>query len=154
MLIRRIGDTFRFKGENVSTNELGNTVSQFPSVEEVNIYGAAVPGIDGRAGAAAIVWKKDGPHAVTPENEGEVVKKFGEFMERQVAPYAIPRFLRIQREIEITATLKHRKVELQKEGVDPEKIADRMYWWNLASKRYEPFGGKEYRTLVAGKARL
>lgn len=134
--------------------ELGNTVSQFPSIEEVNIYGISLPGHDGRAGAAAIVWQKAGPHAVTSANEAEVVAKLGKFLEAQVASYAIPRFLRIQEEIEITGTLKHRKVELQKDGVDPDKIKDKLWWWDINDKVYKPLGNREYLLLTTGKARL
>ena len=82
--VDRIGDTFRWKGENVSTNEVAEILSVFPGIKEANVYGVLVPGSDGRAGMAAIVAADDLDYA-----------KFGLYVADKLPAYAIPNFLRI-----------------------------------------------------------
>lgn len=68
--------------------------------------------------------------------------------------YAVPIFIRVAEAVEITGTFKHRKVEYQKEGVDPSVIKDKMYWMAPGSSEYTPFGQKEYISLGALKGKL
>ena len=108
--VDRIGDTFRWKGENVSTTEVSEALSHYPGVAEVNVYGVEVPGQDGRAGMAAI----------TP-GEGFDIAGLRGYLSRELPFYARPVFIRIQPAIETTGTFKYRKVDLVKEGFDPAK---------------------------------
>ena len=114
--VDRIGDTFRWKGENVSTNEVAEALSVCPGVKEANVYGVTVPGQDGRAGMAALVVEPGFDPAALAERAA-----------RELPAYARPVFLRLLPEIEITGTFKHRKIELVKEGFDPSAIADPLF---------------------------
>lgn len=114
--VDRIGDTFRWKGENVSTAEVAEVLSTFPGVREVNVFGVQVPNCDGRAGMASMV-----------AGDSLDLTAFDAYIAKSLPAYAQPYFLRLQGEIEITGTFKHRKVDLVKEGFDPGKVADPLY---------------------------
>ncbi|KAK3822743.1 MAG: hypothetical protein J3Q66DRAFT_377241 [Benniella sp.] len=137
----RVGDTFRWKSENVSTAEVSEVLSAYPDCIEVNVYGVQIPGHDGRAGMAAIVSKD------TMDWD-----KFAKFALKNLPRYSVPIFIRKTPEIEITGTFKQRKVELVKEGMDPSKIGDEMLW--LEGQSYKPFKAPEYARVVSGKAKL
>jgi len=115
--VDRIGDTFRWKGENVSTSEVAEVISCCPGVIEVNVYGVTVPNKDGRAGMASLV--------VSPEFSLEFLYQH---VRKNLANFASPLFLRIQPQIEITATFKHRKVELVQQGFNPLIVKDPVYF--------------------------
>jgi fatty-acyl-CoA synthase len=106
--IDRIGDTYRWKGENVSTSEVEQRLAEAPGVKEVIAYGVAVPGHDGRAGMVTVV--PDGRFGV---------KKFAAFVNEELPHFARPVFVRVARELETTGTFKYRKVDLVKDGFDP-----------------------------------
>jgi len=114
--VDRIGDTFRWKGENVSTNEVAERLLAADGVKEANIYGVAVEGADGRAGMAGLV--------VGPEFD---IKAFGEHVARELPAYAQPVFVRILPAIETTGTFKVRKLDLIADGYDPGKIKGPLY---------------------------
>jgi fatty-acyl-CoA synthase len=114
--VDRIGDTFRWKGENVSTSEVTERLSTAPGVLEANSYGVSVEGADGRAGMAALV--------VAP---GFDIAAFGEHVGRELPPYAQPVFVRILPALETTGTFKTRKIGLVKEGYDPAVIKGPLY---------------------------
>jgi len=137
----RVGDTFRWKSENVSTAEVSEVLSVYPDCIEVNIYGVQIPGHDGRAGMAAIVAKNSMDW-----------NKFAEFALKNLPRYSVPIFIRKVPEVEITGTFKQRKVELVKEGMDPSTIKDELLW--LDGHLYKPFGADEYQRVVSGKAKL
>jgi fatty-acyl-CoA synthase len=139
----RIGDTFRWKGENVATSEVAEALSVFEGVQEANVYGVHVPGADGRAGMAAIVA---GP--------GLDVDKLGEHIKAELPTYARPIFLRLQPEMEITGTFKHRKVDLQKEGFDPGTIADQMFFFDDVAGVYVPLDAKLFEKICSGSMRF
>jgi fatty-acyl-CoA synthase len=115
--VDRIGDTFRWKGENVSTGEVAERLTVAPGVKEANVYGVAVPGADGRAGMAGLV--------VEP---GFDIKVLEEHVHRELPVYAQPLFVRILPSIETTGTFKVRKVELVADGYDPGKIRGPVYF--------------------------
>jgi fatty-acyl-CoA synthase len=115
--VDRIGDTFRWKGENVSTGEVAERLQSAPGVAEANVYGVAVEGADGRAGMAAMV--------VTPEFD---IQAFGEHVGRELPPYAQPVFVRLLPAIQTTGTFKQRKVDLVADGFDPAKIRGPLFW--------------------------
>jgi fatty-acyl-CoA synthase len=141
--IDRIGDTFRWKGENVATSEVAEAISIFPGIKEANVYGVKVPGTDGRAGMAALVTA--GPIDFA---------KFKAHLEKNLAAYARPIFLRMQPEIEITGTFKHRKVELVKEGYDPRTVADPLFFLDPVDSQYVPLTPELHDRIMAGEIRL
>ena len=118
--VDRIGDTFRWKGENVSTQEVAEALAGFPGVETVNVYGVEVPGHEGRAGMAAIALE-GGPEAPFD------ARAFHRLAVASLPPYAVPVFLRLQSESELTATFKLTKVRLRDEGYDPTATDDPIY---------------------------
>ncbi|MAM93140.1 long-chain-acyl-CoA synthetase [Parvibaculum sp.] len=142
--VDRIGDTFRWKGENVATSEVAEAISVFPGVKEANVYGVHVPGADGRAGMASIV----------AENGKLDLEKFRAQMLKELPEYAVPVFLRIQPEIEVTGTFKHRKVELVKEGFDPSVISEPIFFNCPVQKKYVPVDQHLYGRICAGEIRL
>ncbi len=141
--VDRIGDTFRWKSENVATSEVAEALGVVPGIAEANVYGVAVPGQDGRAGMAALV--------VMP---GFDPSDLGEKLGRNLPSYAQPIFLRLSPQLEVTGTFKQRKVDLVKEGFDPSAIADPLYWRDPASGRYERLDAARYRDIVAGRVKL
>jgi acyl-CoA synthetase (AMP-forming)/AMP-acid ligase II len=148
--VDRLGDTFRWKSENVSTNEVADMIGKFPQIAETNVYGVQVPGYDGRAGAASIV---------TADGVTESTLDFQALARhaRAVLPsYAVPLFLRLTPALEYTGTLKIQKGRLKSEGVDPDKITgnDKMFWLPPNSDRYMPFGRKDWEAIKAKTVRL
>lgn len=115
--VDRIGDTFRWKGENVATSEVSERLSAVPGVKEVNVYGVTIGDLDGKAGMASLV--------VGPEFE---IGGLAEYVDRELPAYARPIFVRLQPEIETTGTFKYRKIDLVQEGFDPAKIKDPLYF--------------------------
>ena len=139
--VDRIGDTFRWKAENVATNEVAGVISKFPGVTQANVYGVEVPGYDGRAGMASIVA------------EGELdLPRLRQHVEANLPHYARPVFLRLSRESETTSTFKFKKTNLVKAGFDPSKVSDPMYV--LVGGKYEPLGRNMYERVLGGEARL
>ncbi|MGN6515832.1 MAG: long-chain-acyl-CoA synthetase [Rhizomicrobium sp.] len=141
--VDRIGDTFRWKGENVATSEVSEALGTIPGVREANVYGVSVPGMDGRAGMAALVVNGDFK-----------VNDLANALSSSLPSYARPVFLRLLPEMEITGTFKQRKVELVKEGFDPGAIAEPLYWLDPSSYRYEPLDGARYADIVSGRIKL
>ncbi|HTN73388.1 MAG TPA: long-chain-acyl-CoA synthetase [Methylomirabilota bacterium] len=106
--VDRIGDTFRWKGENVSTYEVSEAICAFPGIREAAVYGVTVPGTEGRAGMAALVAEKDLD-----------LGAFRSHLIERLPAYARPLFLRIRKEIETTTTFKHAKSALMRESYEP-----------------------------------
>ncbi|KAJ8657286.1 hypothetical protein O0I10_007102 [Lichtheimia ornata] len=140
----RLGDTFRWHGENVATTEVSHAMSNYPGIAEVNVYGTLVPNHDGRAGMAAIVLKP----GVTSLDMSDLYQH----MSKRLPRYAIPRFLRFLPEMTITGTFKQQKYELQKQGIDNVPEDQPLYW--LVGDTYTPFGSKELQQVKQGKAKL
>jgi fatty-acyl-CoA synthase len=141
--VDRIGDTFRWKGENVATSQVAEVLSVYPSVREANVYGVRVPGADGRAGMAAIVADDDLDLA-----------RFYDHMRGQLAEYARPVFIRIRREMDTTGTFKHRKVDLVREGFDPARVSDPLYFRDEVRGALVPLDRTLYDRIVSGELRL
>ncbi len=141
--VDRIGDTFRWKGENVATSEVAEAISVFPGIQEANVYGVAVPGTDGRAGMASLVTasKID-------------LTAFKAHLDKNLPAYARPIFLRLQGEMEVTGTFKHRKVELVKEGYDPKTVKDPLYFLDPVTNHYVPLTPELYDRIHSGEVRL
>uniref|UniRef100_A0A7N5P1E6 long-chain-fatty-acid--CoA ligase n=1 Tax=Ailuropoda melanoleuca TaxID=9646 RepID=A0A7N5P1E6_AILME len=134
----RVGDTFRWKGENVATTEVADTVGLVDFVQEVNVYGVSVPGHEGRIGMAAIKMKEN------YEFDG---KKLFNHVADYLPTYARPRFLRIQDTIEITGTFKHRKVTLMEEGFNRAVIKDALYFLDDKAEMYVPMTEDIYNAI-------
>jgi fatty-acyl-CoA synthase len=141
--IDRVGDTFRWKGENVSTSEVAEAITAFPGIEEANVYGVVVPGAEGRVGMAALV-----PQGV-PD-----LPALRAHVHRHLSPYARPAFLRIQKSIEATSTFKQRKIVLVREGFDPAATADPLYFDHPEREAYVPLDGDLHRRILSGEIRL
>ena len=141
--VDRIGDTFRWKGENVATSEVSEALSTVPGIREANVYGVAVPGMDGRAGMAALVV--DGLFDV-----GGLAHR----LEGRLTPYERPVFLRLQPEIAVTGTFKQRKVELVKEGFDPGALPDPIFWLDPASGNYQRLTPARYAEIIEDRVKL
>jgi fatty-acyl-CoA synthase len=140
--VDRTGDSFRWKAENVSTSEVAEAISSFPDIAEANVYGVTVPGWEGKAGMAALVTEG-----------GFDLKAFAEHLRKNLPAYAQPVFLRFRSAIAATSTFKQRKVELQEEGFDPEKIADPLYARD-DSGDYVELSPELYAEICAGKVQL
>ncbi len=128
--VDRIGDTYRWKSENVSTQEVADALASFPGLEIANVYGVAVPGTEGRAGMAALVLRE--PAAF----DG---RAFFELTVSRLPPYARPLFVRLVAEADVTSTFKLRKVRLQEEGYDPERVQDPLFVRDEQERTYVRF---------------
>ncbi|KAF2110031.1 hypothetical protein BDV96DRAFT_615381 [Lophiotrema nucula] len=156
--IDRIGDTFRWKAENVSTAEVSDVIGRHDAVEEANVYGVLVPRHDGRAGCAAIVLKKgDG----TAQDEKltlphpQILQSLAEHFKKNLPRFAIPLFLRVTKGMQLTGTNKQQKHGLQKEGIDPIKVeeaGDILYW--LKEGVYERFTTQDLMSIEGGGVKL
>jgi fatty-acyl-CoA synthase len=115
--VDRIGDTFRWKGENVATSEVSEAICGFPGIKAANVYGVAIPGADGRAGMATIVT-----------GDGLDLAALRTHLVDRLPDYARPVFVRVRDDLEITATFKHTKRALMCEGYDPVATRDAIYF--------------------------
>ncbi len=154
----RLGDTYRWKSENVSTAEVAETIGHFPGILEANVYGVEVPSHEGRAGCAALT--------IAPEQKKNFDwKSLAAYAKARMPRYAVPVFIRVLQD-EVGAAASHNnkqdKVKLRAEGVDPakrgEKVVngkgDEIYWIPPKRKGYVKFEDEDWRRLVDGKARL
>lgn len=148
----RLGDTFRWKGENVSTMEVSNAMGLHPQVSEANVYGVQLPNHDGRAGCAAISFRRGSPSE-------DDLRSLAAHMRQSLPRYAVPLFLRLVNEAgsasSTTGTHKQQKVALRDAGVNPvshkgEEII--LYW--LKGDTYVPFRKDEWQRLNNGQAKL
>lgn len=149
----RIGDTFRWRSENVSTAEVSEVLGLHPHILEANVYGVAIPNHEGRAGCAAILLRD-----VTTEDSpigDAVLESLATHARASLPKYAVPVFLRVVASVMATGNNKQQKHVLRLEGVDPDKVAgERVYYLRPDSDRYEPFCQKEWDVLKAGKVKL
>ena len=150
----RIGDTFRWKSENVSTAEVSEALGLHPAVQEANVYGVALPNHDGRAGMAAIV-----PRGADVDDAGNLtaadLSSLAAHVKAHLPGFAVPIFLRLSRTSgPATGTNKQQKVELRDQGVDPAKLpeGDKLFW--LKGGEYSPFGKREWDALNGGSVKL
>ncbi len=125
--VDRVGDTFRWKGENVSTSEVSEAICNFPGIKHANVYGVAIPGAEGRIGMAALVV------------DGRLdLIAFRNHLASQLPSYARPAFLRIRQDVELTGTFKYSKTDLVRQGYDPTATSDAIYFDNPESKSFVP----------------
>lgn len=137
----RLGDTFRWKGENVATTEVEAAVASDPLIEECTVFGVEVPGAGGRAGMAA-VQLKDGK-----EFDG---KALADAFYKHLPAYAVPLFVRVVPELAHTSTFKSQKVDLRKQGYGPD-ITDPVYVLAGRDEGYVPFYDEYPEEVTAGQ---
>ncbi|KAG0191857.1 hypothetical protein DFQ28_010796 [Apophysomyces sp. BC1034] len=141
----RVGDTFRWKAENVATTEVAAVIGAFPGIEEVIVYGTLAPLHDGRAGMAAITLRP---------NTTLDFKKLYHYLTQKLPRYAIPLFIRIVDRIEVTVTFKHVKSLYRNQGIDLTKTpSDQTVYW-VRGDTYVPFTPKDYDQIQSGKIKL
>jgi fatty-acyl-CoA synthase len=141
--IDRIGDTFRWKGENVSTTEVEEAIARFDDVMEANVYGVEVPGRDGRAGMASVVTK-----------DNISLAGLRDHLTRHLPEYARPMFLRMREANDVTSTFKSKKIDLVKQGFDPSQTSDPIYFNDPRRKAFVRLDPALYEDINAGRVRL
>ncbi|MGD9979720.1 MAG: long-chain-acyl-CoA synthetase [Hyphomonadaceae bacterium] len=141
--VDRIGDTFRWKGENASTTEVAEVISRYPGVDEANVYGVKIDKLDGRAGMAAI----------TP-GENFQLEGLRDHLVRELPAYARPLFIRITPAIETTGTFKYRKVDLVRDGFDPTRLEHALYFDHPEEHAYVPLTPDLYAKIQSGAFKL
>ena len=140
--IDRVGDTFRWKGENVSTSEVEQRLVDAPGVREVIAYGVPVPHADGKAGMVTLVLDgKFQPQA------------FADWADAQLPAYARPLFVRIAKNLETTGTFKYRKVDLAADGFDPARVGTGLYIRG-GKNGYQRLTPATYEQIATGAVRL
>jgi len=139
----RVGDTFRWKAENVATNEVAGVLSGFPGVTQANVYGVAVPGYDGRAGMASVVAEGN------PD-----LAELKAHVDRELPHYARPVFLRLSKESDTTSTFKFKKTNLVKAGFDPKNISEPLFYADPATDEFKPIDGDVFNGILDGSIRL
>ena len=136
----RSGDTFRWRGENVSTTQVEATLGQLiGDNRSVAVYGVQIPGAEGRAGMAAIPGRVD-------------LERLAEVMNEHLPKYAQPVFIRFVKRLDLTATYKLRKGDLKKEAFNVTKISDPIFYRGADEKNYRRLDVKTYEKLMQGKS--
>ncbi|XP_064608567.1 LOW QUALITY PROTEIN: long-chain fatty acid transport protein 2-like [Liolophura sinensis] len=144
----RLGDTFRWKGENVSTTEVANVLTETRLIMDANVYGVKIPGQEGRAGMAAILANDGRP---LTEGQRRAIYRLSEDL---LASYARPRFLRVVKHGQLTVTFKQKKQELVKEGFDIYVVKDPLYFLDQENKDYVPLTEDLYLRVINGGVRV
>nr|KAG5710616.1 hypothetical protein BaRGS_013262 [Batillaria attramentaria] len=141
----RTGDTFRWRGENVSTSEVEAVVSNQVGLRDAVVYGVEVPGSEGRAGMAAIV----------DENQSLDLAGLTAALQRSLPPYARPVFIRLMKAVDTTGTFKLKKTDLRAEAFDPSKVRkDRLFYFSAKKGCYEPITPAVYADICGGTIRI
>lgn len=138
--VDRIGDTFRWKGENVATSEVAEAICAFPGVKQANVYGVGIPGTDGRVGMATLVT-----------GDELDLTAFRAHLINRLPDYACPLFLRIRAEMEVTSTFKYTKTDLVRQGYDPADTADVIYFNNPEREAFIRLDEALYNRIQAGQ---
>ena len=142
----RTGDTFRWKGENVSTTEVEEVANMFPQISLSAAYGAVMPDGDGRAGMISIIQESD--------IDSIDFMSLADFFQKALPSYAVPKFVRIQKDFEYTPTHKVKKVNLKMEGFDIDKVKDPLFVLLPEASEYRPLTRDIYGKILAGGYRF
>ena len=143
--VDRIGDTFRWKGENISTNEVAETINTHPGVASCAVYGIPIANHDGKAGMAALHLS---------EHEAFDLDRLTKHLVDNLPPHARPLFLRLRREADMTGTFKIRKVDLMKEGLTPRDLSEPLYMFDSETGRYRILDESMRGDILEGRMRL
>jgi fatty-acyl-CoA synthase len=141
--IDRVGDTYRWKGENVATSEVSEAITTFPGIQEANVYGVGIAGRDGRAGMAALVV----------DGNLDLAALRAHLMSR-LPEYARPLFLRIKGEIDVTGTFKQKKVDLVRQGFDPGVTRDPIYFNDPDARTFVRLDQDLFERIQSGGVRV
>jgi fatty-acyl-CoA synthase len=141
--VDRIGDAFRWKGENVATSEVAAALMAFPGIAAASVYGVSVPGTEGAAGMATLV-----------ANGALDFVELRHHLRRRLPSYARPLFLRLKDRIDVTGTFKQNKVALAREGFDLTVVRDAIYFDDPVQEAYVPLDAALYERIDAGRMRL
>lgn len=139
--VDRIGDTFRWKSENVSTTEVADVMGDFPGMLSISVYGVQVPGHEGRAGMCAIVMR--------PEARFDPAAFFA-FTAERLPRYAAPVFVRLQDQPDMTGNYKLRKVDLQRDGFDAARVGDPLFVRVESAGAYLPLNDHTLKQALGG----
>ena len=139
----RTGDTYRWRGENVSTAEVESIISKALGMCDVVVYGVDVPGTEGKAGMVTIA---------DPQEQVDV-GTLADKLESVLPSYARPVFVRIVQAVQMTGTFKFQKNQLKEEGFDINVVKDRLYYLDSLSKSYLILDNNAYCKIVDGKMR-
>lgn len=140
----RTGDTFRWRGENVSTAEVESVMSKVLGLRDVVVYGVMVPGTEGRAGMAAIV---------DPDYKVDLVA-LASSLKKLLPSYACPMFLRIVHSVDLTGTFKLQKSKLRDQGFDIGLIEDQLFYFDSREKMYLALDENKYEQIIRGEIRM
>lgn len=140
----RTGDTFRWKGENVSTSEVEAEVSNASGYRDTVVYGVEIPNMEGRAGMAAVL---------DPERQVDLTK-LAQTLKETLPSYARPMFVRLlTKDMDMTGTFKLKKLDLQKEGYDPNVIEDALFYLSPKGS-YESLTKEVFDQISRGEIRF
>jgi fatty-acyl-CoA synthase len=141
--VDRVGDTFRWRGENVATSEVSDAISTFPGIKEATVYGVTIPQTDGRAGMVAVATK------------GELnLPAFRAYISARLPQYAVPLFLRIRGELQVTATFKHTKNDLVRDAYNPSATTEPIYFNDPERKAFVLLDEPLFARIQSGHIRL
>jgi citronellyl-CoA synthetase len=139
--VDRVGDTFRWRAENVSTNEVGEILNTFEQIEMSNVYGVEVPSAEGKAGMAALTLNSDDKFDV---------KGFSVFIEAELPAHARPVFIRLQQQVETTVTFKLVKGALRKEAYHLDQVSEPIYILKPRTNVYQLLDQATYQQVLDG----
>jgi fatty-acyl-CoA synthase len=137
--VDRSGDTFRWKGENVSTSEVEQVICSFPGVRQACVYGVTIPDVDGKAGMAAVSTDPEFP-----------LGQFYAHLCQNLPDFAHPVFLRLCREIETTATFRNLKERLVRDGYDPGAAEDAVFFQDRQKRAFVPLDSTLFQRIQTG----
>ncbi|WP_371366249.1 long-chain-acyl-CoA synthetase [Pseudomonas sp. QL9] len=143
--VDRLGDTFRWKGENVSTTEVENVLGALHGVEDAVVYGVEIPGTDGRCGMAALRL------APGEALDGAVL---AEHLDRELPAYAVPLFLRLLQQVETTGTFKYKKADLKIAAFDPQQVGEALFVRLPGEADYRPLDRALFESIRRGELRF
>ncbi len=143
--VDRLGDTFRWKGENVSTEEVESVINTFEQIDMCSVYGVLIPHTEGRAGMASIHKKN---------SEEFDFKGFLSFLQKYLPHYAVPKFIRFKKEFEFTATHKIQKANMKNESYNIKAIKDPLFVLLPEGSEYVPLTKEIYQEISEGKYRF
>ena len=142
--VDRVGDTFRWKSENVSTNEVGDLISNFDHIEFANVYGVEIPNTDGRAGMAAVVFKDS--FELSKKN----IQTLTDHIKECLPSYARPIFIRILKDLPTTTTHKLQKVELREDAFHIDRVKDDLLVMKPGQSCYSKLDQEFYDQVLRG----
>lgn len=140
--VDRVGDTYRWKAENVATGQVEEALSAFPGIEEAVVYGVIVPGYEGRAGMGMII----APHMLD-------LDALAAHLRAELPPPAVPVFLRFARSAPTTGTFKYQKTALKAEGFDLTRT-DQPILYLTSEGKYEMLTPETYARIMGGEIRF